>query len=342
MTATSQTRRRSLGWASMESLGFFDSPTVSSNTTSELSAGPTVPRQTTTLVETGRHVARTGDVIEDMWNTTQLHAPSLLDWEPESTMSRKLGSRSFRWPVVAIVLVALIGVAAAGYWLYRLPESSAASARSQVSTQAGDLVQAVDGVQPLVAGLAYDSLPEANQDSSVFFTVDETARELFNASSALPRSATETRNEASEAASQALDATQKLSDATTFRTVLEPMLNSPELEVDPTLTDLTVVTAAFSAWRSDFDNVLEALPGDIAPDSIQAAQTLSARFDSIQSAYADAIRLGDGSTASGVVRDLTSDLDAIRQTMLGEMGSIVTEVNQLFALTRESLADLVG
>src|SRR5688572_4127705 len=186
MTATSQSRRGFVRSPSMESLGFLDAPSRSWSTppiapAGESAAPATNGSQVTALVTVpvGRHSPHsepTGELVKDMWETTELHAPSLLDWTPDAFGTKHLGRRRFRWPMVLSLVAILSAAAGFAYWLYQEPASSAAAALGDVRTQAEALAIAIDDVAPLVNGLDLDRLPDANQDASVFLPMGDTAR----------------------------------------------------------------------------------------------------------------------------------------------------------------------
>ncbi len=340
MTATSHPKRRTARWASLESFGFFDSPSMSS-TVAPPARPPQPDPQVTSLVRTGRHVRKTGATVEDMWNTTQLHAPSLVDWEPQSTMSSKLGHRNFRWPVVLVVLAMVAGAVGLGYWVYQRPNFEEANALDQVRADAATLSESLDRITPLVADLGSEQLPEANRDSSVYAAVGDAARLLFTVSADLGgQSALKTS--ASESASLALNVSRTLMDATAFRTVLEDSLTTPALETDPQLIDITAAALSFSDWRVGFESVREALPANVAAATSQALATLDTGLEARQSAYVDAMREKDRPAALNVLTSLDSDLADMRNVLLEDMQSISSEMTSLIEQSQAALDQLLG
>jgi hypothetical protein len=336
----------------MESLGFLDAPSRSWST-----PPPTVPiddfpprsngSQVTTLVtvQQGRHSEHTeptGELVKDMWETTELHAPSLLDWTPGSFGTKHLGRRRFRWPVVLSLVIILGTGLAFAYWLYQAPASSAAAALGEVQSEAEALATAIDEVAPLVADLDLDRLPAANQDASVFFQMGETARAMFAASADLPAEASDERSTAADAASLSIDASRQLMDATAYRTALEPALILPLLETDPGLTDLTTATDAFTEWRAGFETVRAALPSGIADQASAALETISAGLETTQTAYLDAIRTGDRTAAVEIVGTLRTDLLGVRQAMLSDVGAVSDSVSSMIEEARTDLTRLLG
>lgn len=351
MTATSPTNRRFMRLTFMESLGFIDTPTVSSTTRPVTPVGDRdlTPEttQTTELVPIlvgrhTRHVEPTGELVKDMWDSTELHAPSLIDWAPQAFSAKKLGRRDFRWPVLLVVLAGLVAVAGFGYWLLAKPGSAAGSARAQLQMQASALAGTFDQASPLIADLDTERLPQANQDSTVFFDMGEAARAMFASSAELPASDSGNRSAAADAAGLALDASRQLMDATAYRTALEPALSLPLLETDPGLTDLVTATAAFSEWRSGFEAIRAALPNAVTGQASSALDALSARLETTQGAYLDALRTEDRAAAVEVIGTLRAELQQVRHALLVDMEDISVSVSAVLEQAEARLAELLG
>jgi hypothetical protein len=335
----------------MESLGFLDAPARAWSTPPAVSrhesASGTNGSQVTTLVTVplgrhSQHSAPTGELVTDMWETTELHAPSLLDWTPQSFGTKHLGRRRFRWLMILSLGTLLLVGAGMAYWLYLEPTSSAAAALGQVQTEADALATAIDEVAPLVNGLDLERLPEANQDASVFFQMGETARAMFAASADLPADDSANRSTAAEAASLTIDASRQLMDATTYRTALEPALTLPLLETNPDLTDITTATDAFTEWRAGFESVRAALPSGIADQATAALETISSGLETTQTAYLDAIRTDNRTVAVEVVGTLRADLLGVRQAMLADIAAVSESVDALIERARADLTRLLG
>ena len=351
MTAASHARRRMMRLSSMESLGFIDPPTES--WTSPQTPSPAEltiqsdPIQTTELVNLpvgrhSRHAQPTGELVKDIWDSTELNAPSLLDWAPDTFNPKTLAQRRFRWPIVTLVIIGFAVAAGLGYWLYRLPSDNEASALADVEAQADVLLATLDRVAPLVADLDADRLPDANQDSTVYLELGEVARALFSASARLPASDTAERSAAADAASLILDASRQSADATAFRTALEAALTLPLLETDPGLTDLTTATAAFSEWRNGFEIVRDALPSEVTGHASEELDEITAGLDAVQANYLDALRSGDRHAAVEAIGGLKAGLTSVRQALLLDMETISTGVSRLYEQAAARLDQLLG
>jgi hypothetical protein len=281
-------------------------------------------------------------LVKDIWDSTELHAPSLLDWAPETIDSGKLGRRNFRWPVVLSVVVGVLAVAWFGYWIYTRPDSSAAAAMAQVEAEAGRLVEAFDEAGPLINDLDSERLADPTLNSTVFFDIGEAARAMFTASAELPASDSADRSAAADAAGLALDVSGQLMDATAYRTALEPSLTLPLLETDPELTDLTTATAAFTEWRAGFEAIREALPTEVTGQASTAVDELSASLDDVQTSYLDALRIGDRAAAVAALGGLRADLTTVRTALIADMTDVAETVSALIDRARSELSRLLG
>jgi hypothetical protein len=332
----------------MESLGFLEAPSRSWTT------GPARPAdfgikssQVSGLVSVpvGRHSSNghaTGELVTDMWQTTELHAPSLEDWVPQSFGSKDLAGRRFRWPMLLLAVVAVTGVAGIGYRIYRQPADEAASAVGVVRSEAEALNTSLRQVTPLVDDIDLDRLPEANRDASVYLAMGDRARSMFAASASLPTEDSSQRSVAAEAAGMAIDASKQLMDITTYRTALEPALSLPILETDPDLTDLTTATAAFTEWRAGFESVRSALPANVAPQASAALAQVSAGLDLTQEAYLEAMRTDDRGAAVEALGTLRAELQGVRQAMITDLEAVSSAVSDLIDQARQELAGLLG
>jgi hypothetical protein len=296
-------------------------------------------------VPVGKHSRNgqpTGELVTDIWETTELHAPALEDWAPQAFGSKHLGRRRFRWPMVLMVTLVTLAIAGVGYRLYRQPADQAATALGAVRTQAETLDASLSRVAPLVDDLDLDRLPEANRDASVYLEMGETARAMFAASADLPSDASSGRSVAAAAAGDAIAASKQLIDVTTYRTALEPVLTLPILETDPDLTDLATATEAFTEWRTGFESVRSALAADVAPQASAALDRLSGRLDLTQESYLEAMRTDNRTAAVEALGALRTELQEVRHAMLTDLESVSAQVSTLIDRAREELAGLLG
>lgn len=351
MTATSQPKRGLIRLTSMETLGFLEAPGRTWTTPPSAGALPTRNGESdgdaTGLVTLpvgrhSRHAERTGELVKDIWESTDLNAPSLVDWAPQSFGTKHLGTRRFRWPMLLVVIVLGAAIAGAALWLYREPDNTKSTALEQVRAEAETLSTALSDVTPLVDDLSADRLPESNRDATVFFELGESARALFAASADLPTDDSTDRSAAAEAAGLAIEASRQLMDATAYRTALEPALALPELETDPDLTDLPSATEAFTQWRVSFDSVRSGLPAAIATETSPALEEISAELEATQTAYLDALRTDNRTAAVEVLGMLRANLQSARQALLADTAAVAEAVSGMIEKARTEVDGLLG
>jgi hypothetical protein len=313
----------------MESLGFSDAPietTVTYVETPQLAAS----------VLTTRPSAHSGDMVQDLWDSTDLDAPSMLDWKPASP-DRKHLRRRFRWSRVFLVLTVATALVGTGYWLYQRSDAAAAASAAAVADQATELSAALEDVSTIGEQLA---APEVaiNLTATDLFDVDNAARGLFDASGALPGSETAARSIATDAASLSFDVSRQLRDGLAYRGAIEPILLAPALETDPGFTDLATAALDFSEWRAHFDSVRSALPEGVADEVTLSLDEFSSSLETLQGVYLDAIRSKDPQAAEAAIQTLESDLGAIRELMMTTMTDLAGEVDSQVDAAR----DLIG
>jgi len=351
MTATSHPKRPFKRLAAMETLGFFDSPArVWTNTPAPVSgewAGANADDEPTGLItlpvgKHSRHAHPTGELVRDIWDSTELNAPSLVDWTPQGVADKHLERRRFRWPMLALLVFLAAVVTGAGLWLYRQPDSAAASALGQVRAEAETLSDAIAEVLPLIDGIDSDRLPDENRNAAVFFEMGERARTMFAVSAELPAAESADRGAAAGAAGLAIDASRQLMDATAYRTAVEPALTLPILEVDPELTDLATATESFTEWRAGFDSIRAGLPVGVAIGASAALDEISTGLEATQTDYLDALRTGNRTAAVEVLGRLRAELLRARQAMLSDMAALSDSVSQLIGDAKAELDRLLG
>jgi hypothetical protein len=317
----------------MESLGFFEAPTETTVTYVETT-------QLAASVLTTRPTPPTGDLVQDLWDSTELDAPSLLDWKPASP-DRKHLRRRFRRSRMFLVLVIATSLGVIAYWLYQGPSAAAEASVAAVADQATELAAALDGVSTVGEQLSAPSTG-INLTNTDLFDIDAAARGLFDASGDLPGSETATRSLAADAASLSFDVSQLLRDGLAYRGALEPILLAPALETDPALTDLAAAALEFSEWRAHFDKVRSALPDGVAGTVSLSLEEFSSSLETRQSTYLDALRINDPRAAEAAVQALETDLGSIRELMMTTMTGLAGEVDSELDEVRDLIGRLLG
>jgi hypothetical protein len=280
-------------------------------------------------------------MVQDLWDSIELDAPSLVDWKPISPDRRHLKARRFRWSRVLLLLVVAVAAGGTAFWLYQRSSGAAAASVAAVQEQATQLSASLDGIGPIADQLAAPA-NTVNLTATDLFDLDDAARGLFDASAALPDPEADTETIAGDAASLSFEIVRQLRDGLAYRGALEPMLVAPALETDPTLTDMATATLDFSKWRSEFDTVRVALPDGVAATVTFAVGEFSAGLEARQGAYLDAIRNDDRAGAEEALQSLESDLQAIRGLMMTTMSGLAGQVDSELEETRGLLDRLLG
>ncbi len=335
MTANSPAPpKRLVRWTSMESLGFFDAPTSAT-----VAYRPDGEVTATTLISTP--TAPSGDMVKDLWESTELDAPSLADWTPSFGDRRRLRGRDFRWTRVLFSMALVLAVGLGAAWLALRPAEEAEASLATVSDRAADLDTALTGLDEVSEQVAAEQDATGNS-ASALFDVDEAARGLFDASAALPSSQIDARDTASDVASISLDASRRLRDALALRGAVESMVVPPILESDPGMTDLGGATLSFTEWRASFESASQSITQDL-PGEVEASfESFVGSLDQIQARYVDAIRLTDPEGALAAVTDLEAGLAAIRYSMMSAVAESAENVESDLVRARNLIDQLLG
>ncbi len=321
--------------SAMESLGFIETPSVSWASPPVDVRPPTAPSR---LVSTA---TRTNLTVEEMWDTTELHADSMVDWKPDDVDNRRLNKR-VRWPMTMFLIFLFGAVAAAGYWVWQAPATGAQAALAVVREDAASLESMLEPLQSATDTLVAGQELDAGAVTAAASAVDGAGRQLFTSSGDLPASELANRSAATGAATQALDASRVLTGATAYLAAITPVMTAPTLTVDPQLIDLATAATEFGEWRSHFDMVRGALPEGTMSRVTQELALLSGSLDPIQTAYLDALRLDDAVAAQTAVQSLQTMLATAWDVLVAETESLRDSLNARIASTRDSLDLLPG
>lgn len=330
MSAKSHINKKPMRNSAMEALGFTERPSVSYVEKPQVAASRLVSSTT-----------RTGLTVAEMWDTTELEADSMVDWRPLDVDQRRLDKR-VRWPFMVMWLVIAGGIAVGGYWVWQAPANGAAAAVAVVTADSEALANALDPLETATDAL----LPGQNLDSATMSDaatdVDDASRQLFASSGDLPASESASRTAASDAATQALDASKKLTGLAAYIGAVTQIVVAPTLITDPALVTLETAVFDFGEWRNEFDGVRARLPEGSMSAVTRELALVSARLESIQNAYVDALRNDDQQAALTAVRDLEGMLTNTWSVLLEEADSVKQGILDRIDSARGSLGLLPG
>lgn len=322
----SHIKRKPLRNSTMEVLGFLETPSVSYVDTHR----PAPSRLVSTSTQTGLTVA-------EMWDTTELHADSMADWKPVDVDDRRL-DKKVRWPLLTLWLLILLALGAGGFWIWQSPTNGANVALNEVEADATALQQVLGPLETANASLVPGQSFDVTLISNALNSVDDASRELFSSAGALPASESIHRTAASDAATQALDASKTLNGLAAYLGAVTPIMVAPTLITDPDLIDLETAVREYGDWRSHFDTVRRALPEGTMTRVTQELGLVNNRLDSIQRAYIDGLREDDRQAALAAIRELEGLLSTAWGVLLQEAESVQQSVAVRIDSAWESLS----
>lgn len=331
MTAHTHKRPRQVRRSSvMESLGFSDSPFVTHS-------APPSPRPRSHLVSTAVKPAHT---VEEMWNTTELHYDSLVDWNPGDVEKRL--DKGVRWPLIFIWVLILGLVGSSAYWLWQERISEASVVVQGVQEAASGLGETLDALAAAAGTIAAEPghVDPAILESSG--ATDEASRALFSAAAELPATKSSTRAIASDAATAALEASGALTSTAAYIGAVAPVLTAPDLVTDPTLIDLATAATDFGGWRARFELMLTAIPDGVLTPVTTELSNFGNELEAIQGSYLDALRNDDGVAAGDVVRQLEARITSMWIVLRAEADAERVEILERIEAARAAVLSLTG
>ncbi len=312
MTATVKppegaSRRHTLRFSSLESLGFSDA----AHTWSDAPATLDSPSR-------GRHEA------------------TLADLEPVE-FGRDLDRSNVRWGLATLVALVLGGLGVFGYWLYQRPVVMEQAAVSDVVTAAENLEAAIPSLLAANTELSdVGTLP----DGPTLAAAESEARALFELSGTV--NDFETRVAASDAAGAALDALRLIRETGSYQAAVAPTLAAPPLETDPEVIALDQAARSFGEWQLSFTSMRSALPEDVLPRVTQELAVITSDLNRVLSGYVDALREDDQEAAALMLSNLDTRLAEVGETMEASIVDIQSRVELQIAEATAALQRLLA
>ena len=322
MTATSRKpkhlarRRRRFRLASMESLGFIDSPGTATTWTTNASLPPTAPVAQSTA----------GPIP---------HEDPFKDWTP-SEVGRRLLTGNIRWGFMAGMLMIATGLVGIGYWVYQQPEAAADAAMAELQEQVALL-------RPVLGALIESDLSNTGSDlSASLMEIDTVARTVFDTSGTLPGSLSEQRAIAADIAGDALEGSRLINDAHAYRSAVIPILAVPTFQADPNLIRLDEAAREVGEWQTHFNSVASALPEGTMTELGSELTLISGELDAIQTRYLDALRSDDRFGAHSALDDLSKRLRTAEGMLASSMERVLGRARERLTNALAGVELLVG
>ena len=316
-------KRRRTRFSSMESLGFIESPATV--TTSWLAPPTSAPPEIPLVAPRTKRGA---------------HERTVADLEPNDT-TEFLVRRNVRWGLLTVMVLLLGALTAGAVWLWQRPAIMADSALAAVESAAENLEPELMSLSDIASKLSAPGL-DSTEFTDQTRSVDQQARELFNAAGALPSSAAESRTAAADTATSALDASRLIRDAVAYRSTAVQILVPPALETDPELIALDDAVRTFGTWQQNFNEIRSALPDGVMSQVTQELALIAGTLESIQGRYIDALRDDDPDGAAGALGDLADRLRAAEDLLWASLAEIEAKAGELINESLEDVRDLTG
>ncbi|MDH3190098.1 MAG: hypothetical protein OEM39_05580 [Acidimicrobiia bacterium] len=326
----SHIKKKPMRNSAMEALGFIERPSVSYVRPPQVAPSRLVSTST-----------RSGLTVAEMWETTELEADSMADWKPDAVDERRLNKR-IRWPMLVLWALILGALGTGAYLVWQAPANGAQAALAGVAADADVLVDTLGPLEDVTNSL----IPGQNVDSvaisAAASAVDDASRRLFTSSGDLPASEASSRSAATEAATQALEASKNLTGLAAYVGAVTQVIVVPTLITNPALVDLETAVRDFGEWRNQFDTVRRALPEGTLTTVTDELASVSARLESLQNAYIDGLRDDDAVAALAAVRDLEGLMATAWTKLLDETDALKEDIASKIGLARASLDLLPG
>jgi hypothetical protein len=261
---------------------------------------------------------------------------TVADWQP-GDFEDQLTGRDLRWGLLLTSVLILLGIGAAGFWLYQRPSAEAAASTRAVLQSAEQLESSLGGLETFNADLTNT---DEESDTSLLFVADAAARALFEVSGDLPASESDRRSSAAAASSATLDGVRLAEDAYAYRLAVYSMLVAPELETDHNLIELDEAARSFGDWQLRFDDVRTVLPDGVLPEVTEQLDVLSGDLTAMLGDYVAALRVDDSGAATTVLNTLSTRLQDVRDELEAATVETQARVEQRLSETRAALGAL--
>jgi hypothetical protein len=234
----------------------------------------------------------------------------LSEWKPHVIARSKLGNAGMSTLMITVLSVSLLVLAVAVADLLRAPADEAAAQQNTLAQASGRLAVALGGLETVLANVTTD----VADATSTLISVDSAAREMFDAAALLGEGPGEQvlRQSAASLAQRSLALESSVGDALSYRTVLGPLWESPDLSgmVDP-----TQAASAIATWQASLEDMVASLPESaLLSDHVDQVREFVGGLEVWRLRYLDALSESDLATAEAAVADLDGQLALLAQS----------------------------
>jgi hypothetical protein len=274
--------------------------------------------------------------ISDTGGIDAIGPPSPIDTEDQAQLSPVLRTRrSFRWPVVAFVVVLIAIAATAVFWLPVALRQDAASVRTSYASASVALRQQLG---PSQAALDAITDPATSQDElsaavPIISQLDSAAHELAGvASEPLPRqlpfypiaeivALVPLQDSAQIHAAQGSDVARRVGYTYVYRTTIPQLLATGDLPASADVQTINALSVSLASSLVEDSIALSDLPTpEFAADLNDAVHAAIERYASWQDEYLTTLADGDEAAARVLIAeldDIRTELDTMLEEALG-------------------------
>ncbi|MEZ5175975.1 MAG: hypothetical protein R2823_07185 [Acidimicrobiia bacterium] len=261
----------------------------------------------------------------------------------DEELPRQLRSRrSYRWPIVVVLILLIVAVGIAAIWLPRATESEAIAVRQRYYDATVAVRNQLPGAQSALDAITtIDSTPEslstaipmiAELDSAAF-TMQEVASEPLPSILPLvpkgPIDALEPlKQETAILGTEGSELAGRLGNGYVYRVRIPTMLSPGNLPTTASSETINTISVTLAASLADDAAALAELPDEPTFGDVKAAaQASHARYTDWQTEYLSALSEGNTTVALALV----TELDALRASLMTEeataLGAFRTEID---------------
>lgn len=257
------------------------------------------------------------------------------DWQPHVIARSKLGSGRLSNAMVIGLSVSLLILVAMVITLLRAPGDNALRQTNALASSATELAASLSRLDALIASPGED----VTQSTALLLDVERSARDLFDRAARLPEN-DPTRQAAIGAAQSVLAVETALGDSLSYRVVLQPLWDSPDLAG---VTDSAEAAELLATWQVELSNVVSGFPASAAlEDHQEQVKAFVSAFDAWRISYLDALTAGDSATAEAGLTDLEGQLALLAQAGEDSLGAIFTAADSERSRLIRSLTTLAS
>jgi len=302
--------------------GFAEERADDTTTTTTATLTPPEPQITPRLREFQRPTDVRGDtstLVTRLWEATE--TASLIDnWEPDRLDPVVVSGRTFRWPIITVAIVLLLGGLAAIQAVQDMPQRAANAARARYQVAVSDYTSVIPDTEQAISAIA-DPASDSNDLSGASVTLsafNDRARTLFDtAAEPLPAmpplvsrseldALSPVRESMANAAEIGLTLERRLGDALSYRLLYAKAFQLPDLPATALQDQISQLGVALGLAVTSTDDAIAGLPDEpfLSEHKIEALQ-LARRLDDWQIEYLEALRTGDAATAQTLIAEIS-------------------------------------